>query len=215
MSSLQAAERGEPVLLQEARRSLAESLPQVAAQKLTRLLADPDLPPDDRETATLVLARALLAAGRIAEALELVDPSTTGGRAEAELLRAEILVSARRWAEALPLFQSLAEHPEAAASARFGEAETLHALGRTDEAVKVLEAFVKTEPASNFARLRLVGLLVETSAIKKARKILSAMTPATPEEVRWREYLEGRILLMEDHAAPALAQFEALLREPE
>ena len=59
---LPSALAAEPTLLAEARKARAESIPQVAIQKLRTLLAEGDLPPDQRRVATSELAASLLAA---------------------------------------------------------------------------------------------------------------------------------------------------------
>ena len=86
----------EPELLTEARRALAESIPQIAIRKIEALREDPKLGSEDRTAATLLLAEALLDAGRHAEALRTIEPLSSVENPAAHLLRAHILAARRR-----------------------------------------------------------------------------------------------------------------------
>ena len=201
---------GEPALLTEARQALAESIPQVAVQKLKTLLAAPGLPPAERAAAQRELGAAFFAAGQNAEALAAVQSLADAGDAPARLLRAEVLARMGRWDEARALFQELAAQPGAPEAAQLGLVESRAALGQTAEAVAGLEAFVGGHPQSTAAAVRLAGLLLETGAVKRARAVLDAAQDASPVG----RYLEGRLLLAERKFPSALALFQALLGEP-
>lgn len=203
----------EPPLLIEARKARAESIPQVAIQKLRILLAAKDLPADQRRVATSELAASLLAAGEGEEALWVIQPSAVNGDVDARLLQAEILAQAGRWSEALPIYQELAARPEAPAAARLGVAETLQALGQTAKAVEALENFVRGYPQHAGAALRLASLSVDLNEIPRAQKIIQTLVPRNPTDEKWKKYVEGRILLAQEQAAPALIIFEELLRD--
>ena len=198
----------EPPLLDEARQALAERLPQIATQKLRIFLSTPDLAAEDRRAATLALAEALLAAGQHDDALAVLKPLAADP--DARLLQAHIFAAAGRWAEALPLYRDL--KPDAA---RLGEAESLQALGETARAADVLEPFVRAHPGSVPARLRLAALLIETRKLKPVRELLAATKPTTPGDMKWRRYIEARMLLAEGQSAPALAAFTELTRDRE
>ena len=133
--SLSAAE---PELLTEARRALAESIPEIAIRKLEALRADRTLTPENRAASALLLGEALLDAGRQADALRVIEPLSTADVPAAQLLNAHILASSGRWAEALPIYERLANSAEAPPSAKLGLAESLHATGRSDDATAVL-----------------------------------------------------------------------------
>ncbi len=79
----------------------------------------------------------------------------------------------------------------------------------------MLEALVRSGVTAAPVRLRLAALLVEARQVKKARALLATIVPAGPEEEKWRRYIEARLLLAQEQAAPALVVFEGLLREPE
>lgn len=211
----------EPALLTEARRALSESIPLVAIHKLRAALENPALPADQRPAAVRLLGRALLDSARHAEALSLLVPLAEAGDAEAQLLRAHVLASAGRWAEALPLYHALGTAPDAPLAARVGKAESLYALGRTDEAVSMLEAITRTAPDSNTLRLRLAGMRLErmpsvgTDAgrqqIEALSETLRAITPKKPEEVKWKHYVEGRLHLAQGWPDAAREAFDRIL----
>jgi len=212
LSSLACA--AEPALLTEARQALAESLPQVAVQKLKTLLAKPGVPPAERIAAQLELGAAYFAAGKDDEAVAAVQSLADAGAAAARLLHAQVLARTGRWEEALALFQALSSPPTALAAARLGFAESAAALGRTAEALAAYESFVREYPEVRPAQLRLAGLRIEAGDFPRARTILSAVETDAPVDGSWRKYLEGRLLLGERRFAPALAAFQELLREP-
>ena len=205
----------EPALLTEARQALAESIPQVAVQKLKTLLAKPGVPPAERRAAQLELGAAHFAAGNDDAALAAVQALADEGDAAARLLRAQILARTERWDEALAIFEELAAEPDAPAAAQLGLAESQAALGRTAEAVAALETFVRAHPQHTAAALRLAGLLIESGEAKRARAALDLAAMNSPADQSAKKYLEGRLLLLEGRFAPALALFEELLRTPQ
>ena len=211
-SSIAAAE---PAPLLEARRALAESIPQVAIHKLRTFLATPVLPAPERRAATLALGEALLAAGQHDGALKALNPLIGSDDPEARLLQAHILAGAGRWEDALRIYRPLAAAPDGPAAARLGEAESLQALGQTPEAVSALEPYVLANPTNQIARLRLANLYVEARRPKEARAALAAARPATPLDAQWKRYVEARLILAENRPAAASTIFEDLLREPE
>src|SRR5688572_6405829 len=97
----------DPALLVEARRARAESVPQVAIQKLRTLLKTPGLAEDVRQTVNRELAEALLSSGDVEEASTVIQPLAATGGSAVQLLQAEILLRAGRWTEALPIYQKL------------------------------------------------------------------------------------------------------------
>ncbi len=208
------ANAAEPALLTEARQALAESIPQVAVQKLTTLLATPGLPPAERNAAQLELGAAFFAAGKNDDAFAAVEVLAAGGDVAARLLRAEVLARTGRWEEALALFQELAAKTDAPAAAQLGLVESCAALGQTAEAVVALESFVRGHPQSTAASLRLAGLLLESGDARRARAVLDGVRDVSSADGTWRKYLEGRLLLTERKFAPALALFQALAGEP-
>jgi outer membrane protein assembly factor BamD (BamD/ComL family) len=201
----------EPALLIEARRARAESIPQVAIQKLRTLLQANDLPEDTRRTVNYELASSLLAGGELEEAQWIVQPLAEAGGNEARLLQAQILSQSGRWSEALAIYQKLAVNPEAG-TAQLGMVECLQALGQTASAVGTLEKFVAAHPNNTAAQLRLASLLVDLRKLSVAQEILNKVTPQNPSDGKWRKYVEGRTLLAQGQAASALVLFEEILQ---
>ena len=210
-----AARATDPALLTEARQAIAESIPQVAVQKLKTLLAKPGVPLADRRAAQLELGAAYLAAGDGDAARASVQTLADEGDAAARLLRAQVLAKTERWKEALTLFEELAARTDAPAAARLGLAESLAALGRLPEAISKLEKFVHEQPQHTAAGFRLAGLLIETGNAKRARAVWESTPAKASGEAAERKYLEGRLLLLEGRAALARACFDELLRTPE
>ena len=93
------AHAADPALLTEARQALAESIPQVAVQKLKTLLAKTGVPPADRRAAQLALGAAYLAAENDEAALAAVQTLADEDDAAARLLRAQVFARAGWWKE--------------------------------------------------------------------------------------------------------------------
>jgi TolA-binding protein len=205
----------EPDLLTEARRALAESIPQIALAKLEVLRANPRLNEADRTASTLLLGEALLAVGRFDDALRQVGPLAANGTPGAPLLQAHILAAAGRWPEALPIYDKLAKLPEALAETHLALAESFYATGQTGRAIEILEAFTRANPRAVTARLRLAGLLAETRQLARSRAELAATHPEAPGDSLWKRYIEGRLMLLEGKAGEAAAIFEEVTTAPD
>lgn len=204
----------EPALLREARGALAEAIPEVAIAKIELLQARADFPDEHRAAAAMLLGEAQLAAGQHERALRSIQPLVVAEIPAAQVLQAHIFVSAGRWREALPIYQKLAAAPVALPAARLGMAESLHATGDTKGAVAVLEDFVSEFPENTAARLRLTGLLSALKQSVRARAVLTATVRKLPGEQLWARYLEGRVLLLENHAEEAASIFEEVIAAP-
>ncbi len=203
ISSLSAAES--PALLQ-ARQALAESIPQVAVVKIKTALASKDFPTDQRITAQRLLAESQIAGGQPDDALATLKPLADSP--ETALLRGHAHASLGQWSQALPLYQKLSRQPAAAA---VGEAEALQSLGRSAEAVAVLQELADGENGTPAIRLRLASMLVELGQAPQARAALSTFTGTAPADAKWRDYIEARIHLLENKPDLAVAKLEGLL----
>jgi len=199
----------EPVLLTEAKRALGENIPEVAMHKLQALLATKDLSAADRLSATLLLGQALKNEELYDDALSVIQPAIDSGEPAAILLRANILAGAGHWDEALALYREMGARSDA--SAKAGEAECLHALGRTAEAIMVVDPMVRNNVGGTAMRLRLAGFNVDLQRLDRARELLAGTAPTTAEEVKWKSYVDARLLLAQDQPAPALILFEEIL----
>jgi len=211
-ASAMALHAADPALLVEARRARAEAIPQVAIQKLRTLLKAGELPPEVSTAVTYELAGALMDAGETEEALWIIQPRAEAGEGAAQLLQAAILTSAARWSEAVPIFQKLMGERAYAAEAQLGAAECWQALNQPAKAIDALGKFVAKQPEHGGARLRLAGLLIDAGRVADARVQWERARARNANEERWRKYIEARLLLASEQAAPALALFEELLQ---
>ena len=213
-ASALALQAAEPTLLVEARQARAEAIPQVAIQKLRTLLKAGELAPETSSAVTYELAGALMDAGETEEALWVTQPLSEAGEGAARLLEAAILAGAGRWSEAVPIYQKLMGEMAYAAEAQLGAAECFQALDQPAKAIEALGKFVAKQPGHAGARLRLAGLLIDEKRLPEARALWERAAASTPGETQWRKYIEGRLLLAGEQAAPALALFEELLQTP-
>jgi tetratricopeptide (TPR) repeat protein len=201
--------------LDEARQALGESIPLVAAMKAERVLSAPDLPPGQKDDATFLLARALFEMGQAEEALARVRPLAAAHYPGAAILQAHLLASQGKWKEAQAAYHPLSVAPGTPVEAWIGEAEALHALGRDEAALALFQSASRTLGAPVALQLRIAALQTELHHPAKAEAVLSSIEVTTPEERKWKEYIEGRRLLLRDQFAPALTIFEEVLKDRE
>src|SRR5438270_8253391 len=143
-------------------RPLEEGVPQVAVMRLRDLLTR-ELAATDRKTATAKLGEALLASGEAEEALKVLQDPALEDLPATSLWRAQALAMLQRWSEALPLYQKLAARNPSPfrAVALFGQAETLRALQRYDEALQTFGSLLGDPQWNDRAQLRSIELLPE------------------------------------------------------
>ncbi|MEP6670936.1 MAG: tetratricopeptide repeat protein [Chthoniobacter sp.] len=204
----------DPALLVEARQARAEAIPQVAVQKLRTLLRTGDLPAEIKHAARYELAASLLAAEELDEAESTVQPLAETGDVASRLLQAEIFTHEGRWADALPVYQALASSAELGEAAQLGTVECFQGLGRIQHAATALEKLTAAYPANTGARLRLASLWIDLKKMPQAEGIVKNLTVQTVMDEKWKRYLEGRLLLAQDQAAPAMAIFDELQVDP-
>jgi len=199
--------------LATAEQAISSSLPEVAIQKLHAFLTSSAALDDSlRERAEADLTGAMLDSGDAVGALARLEfPSSDLER----FWKAEALSALGRWDDSEPLYEEIATDgpPTLHEAATLGQAEALHALGRTPEAESAL-ATIEPHSRSAIVRLRLAELSIETRQLDLARQLLARSKPANLVETRWQKYVEGRIYLAEDQPAPALQDFEELLKDP-
>jgi tetratricopeptide (TPR) repeat protein len=92
--------------------------------------------------------------------------------------------------------------------------ECLQGLGQIDAAAGELEKFVQAHPDNTGARLRLASFWIEQKKTAAAQNLLKDLQTQNDTDAKWKHYLEGRLLLAQDQAAPALVNFEELLQNP-
>ena len=160
----------------------------------------PDLSAADCEAATL-----LLDAGRDAEALRFVEP-LAAANAAAELLHAHILAAGGRWTEALPIYERIARAADAPTAPKLGLAESLHATGRIEDAIQILDSFVCARIRARPPRACVSrGPLTEAGRSDAAHGALATAQAGAPGDLRWKTFIEGRLLLLKNKAAEAAA----------
>ena len=98
----------QPSPIAEAREALAAEVPEVAIEKLWRLLATLPIGSEGQPAVLTLLAEAQLQAGRADDTLETLSQITPGDDARIVRLRALSLVALGRWTEALAQFETLA-----------------------------------------------------------------------------------------------------------
>ena len=194
--------------LADAMAALEEGIPQVAIVKLQRYLAGAQsLEPSVRTLAKTKLAEALLAAGRIDDALhQSQDPEV-----QAPLLQARINAAAGRWREALSMHEAAPMLSDS--TTILFRAECLWQLGQGADAIILLERFGKNAPSA--AQLRLAEFYLERKQLKRCEQNLREIHPATCAERQWKRYVEGRLFLAQGQPADAFARFEEVQRDPE
>lgn len=202
-------------MLDEARKALAEDVPQVAIFKIGKVLAQAGLNEKERHAGTTLLAEAQLAAGSYAEALATLQSMSDQPDIQDRLLIGRAYAGLGDWEKALEVYESLAVEKDAPIEAYLGKSEALQALRRGEGAAAELQKTVEIGKATPAVRLRLAGMLVELGRTADARKQLEAAKPETPIDVQWKEYVEARVLLSEKKHPEALAKFERILKVPE
>jgi len=204
-----------PSILDEARKALAEDVPQVAIFKIGKVLTRTDIPEADRHAATTLLAEAQLAAGSYEEALDTLQALVEQPDIQDRLLTGRAYAGLGMWDKALEIYEQLADEKDAPLETYLGKSEALQALRQGEAAAAVLQMTVSLGKATTVVRLRLAGMLVELGRSDEARKELAEAKPETAVDVQWKEYVEGRVLLSEKKHAEALVKFEQVLKAPE
>jgi TolA-binding protein len=202
--------------LAEASKPLTDGVPEVAVVRLQALLKQNLSEADWRATAEKLL-QALVAANQTTEAFNLLADPRLGQSSSANFLRAQLLASSHRKAEALPLYQQIAADQNSAlrADALFGAAEMQRALGRTDEALQTFSQLFRDPKWSVRAQLRGAELYLEKSDAANARRLLEKVRPTTAAEKRERHFLRGRLEMVLHRPDRAIGIFESVLKNPE
>lgn len=209
--------------------ALEQGFPQVAEQKARALLSG-TIAPGLKTAAILKLAESLIEQRQGEEALKELEYPSMPDISAVRLLRARVLVSLGKWKDALPVFESCAASLQTGESAvaLLGKAECLEAMGKSSEALLVLQSI---KNPTLFIRLRIVELAVAAGDLKTARFALEREKAALvargqdqksetqsrkgqTRDTRILKYLESRILLAEGKAEQAAEGFEQIIREP-
>ena len=210
------ARADQPQNLSYAAQPLEAGVPQVAVVRLRALLAT-ELPETERTAATAKLAEALIAAGEAAEALPLLTDARVQALSSSKFFHAQALAALSRWADALPLYQELAAEPASPFHSHglFGQAEALRALGRSDEALRVLAPLIRDDRWKVRARFRSVELWLEKGDDAAALRLLQSVAPQSVAERKERRFLRGRIEAHRNNPERAADLFASILKRPE
>jgi outer membrane protein assembly factor BamD (BamD/ComL family) len=135
----------------------------------------------------------------------------------AKFWRAQAFAALNRWADALPLYEALAndEASPFRGAATFGAAEMLRALGNREEASRKLGILLRNKEWAIRAQLRAAELHIEMGDAPDAQRLLEEMKPRSIAERRERRLLRGRLELLLQRPERAISMFQALLKRPE
>src|SRR5438874_7009416 len=202
--------------LAEASKPLTEGVPEVAVIRLQTLLKQTPSEPDWRAVAERLL-QAMVAANQTADAFNLLADPRLRQSSSASFWRAQLLATSHHEAEALPLYRQIAADSNSGLrmDALFGAAETLRALGRTDEALQSFSELFRDPKWHVRAQLRAAELYLDKSDAVNARKLLEKVQPTTTAEKRERHFLRGRLEMVLHRPDRAITIFESVLKNPE
>jgi TolA-binding protein len=200
----------------EASAPIAERVPEVAVVRLQALLNN-SLGESEWRAVVEKLAEAQIAAKQPENTLALLADIRVRELPWAKFWRAQGFASLHRWAEALPLYEQLAngERSPFRSAATFGAAEMLRALERHGEALKKFTLLIHDGEWATRAKLRAAELHIETGDATSARRLLEDMQPIAIAERRERRVLRGRLELIQGRPERAIGIFQGLLKRPE
>ncbi|HEY3662874.1 MAG TPA: tetratricopeptide repeat protein [Chthoniobacterales bacterium] len=202
--------------LQAAIAPLTQGVPEVAISRLQDFLAK-NPAASEQAVAKRKLAEALVCAGQLDAALKVfADPALTND-AESNFWHAQALAGLDRWASALPLYAQVAADEKSALrnEAAFGQAEALRALGRKDEALRVLQSLEKTSQWVTRAKLGRAQLLLDHGDLTAADRLLRETKPQVATERSERRFLFGRLNIEQGHSERAIETLNLILKHPE
>jgi TolA-binding protein len=199
----------------EASAPIAEGVPEVAVVRLQALLNNSLREPEWRAVVEK-LAEAQIAAKQPENALALLADIRVRELPWAKFWRAQAFANRHRWAQALPLYEQLADSERSPfrTAATFGAAEMLRALGKHDEALKKFTLLIHDKEWGTQARLRAAELYIETGDATSARRLLEEIQPISIAERRERRVLRGRLELLQRRPERAIGIFQGLLKRP-
>jgi len=192
-----------------------EGVPEVAVVRLQSLL-NKNLTEAERRAVVEKLAQAQMAANEPEDTLVLLADARLRDLPWARFWRSQALATVQRWAEALPLYEELAnETSPFQKAAVFGCGETLRALGKRSEALVKFLVLVHDKEWGTRAQLRAAEMYIQLSDAPEARRLLEQMQPNSIPERRERRVLRGRLELISHRPERAIGMFQAILKRPE
>ncbi|HJW38111.1 MAG TPA: tetratricopeptide repeat protein [Candidatus Udaeobacter sp.] len=195
---------------------LSEGVPEVAVARLQALL-NGNLPDAEWCAVAEKLAEAQVAAKEPEDTLVLLADARVRELLWAKFWRAQAFAALNRWADALPLYEKLAndEASPFRGAATFGAAEMLRALGNREAASRKLGTLLNNKEWAIRAQLRAAELHIEMGDAPDAQRLLEEMKPRSIAERRERRLLRGRLELLLQRPERAISMFQALLKRPE
>ena len=202
--------------LDRATEALTDGVPQVAIVRL-RAALDDKLSDEQRRRVTSRLAQALIAAEEYGEASELLNRPMLRDELGTSFFQAQALAGLQRWGEALPLYARSAADPASPfrVDAQLGQAESLRALGRRDEALQAFSGLIRDPRWKVHARLRSAELLLEKNDAPGARRLIDSVRPRTAAERKQKRFLRAAHELKRNNRERALELFASILKQPE
>ncbi len=200
------AEAGD-VRLDEARQALTDGLPQVAVARI-RSEGESWNSPEERLAAQALLGRALFAAGRSKESVEVLE-ALSSPPPDARYCLASAQATLQQHEKALVIYEGLAGDEEFSSRAAIGCARMLEQLDRCAEARERLDAFLKSQPAATDVALVLAALQIDAGDSQAARAALDHLPASGEKGSESANYLRARAHLLDGEATVA----EALLRQ--
>jgi thioredoxin-like negative regulator of GroEL len=201
--------------LNAAVRPLLNGVPQVAVVRLRALLAQ-RLSGEEKNTAQLKLAEALIESGQPNESLPVLDEPAIRETPEAKFFRAQAFAALSRWSEALPFYDELATNAGAPfhTEAMLGRADSLRALGRTDEALRAYNLLASDEHWRVRAHLRMAELLLARNDPGGAMRELNSVDAKSAGDRRERRFLRACVEMQLGNKKRATKLFASILKSP-
>jgi hypothetical protein len=198
--------------LVSARAALEDGMPQATISKISAV--SPKVFKGREDPAlTLLMADALIKAGRAAEAEKLLRLANLPSP-DANFLLAQALAALGRHSEALPLYESVAQKSGAvnADAATIGAARMVSLLGRPNEAIKILAPAFEWPPgpARSLALLDLAEVALNARQTELAAESIEASAPTDSLLRMRRDFLKARCLAATGKNREAVALFESV-----
>lgn len=198
---------------QQATAALRDKLPEVAILKLRRMMAGGKLKPDQHGPVLLLLAEALVRAGRAGEALTVCEEAALKESPEARFWQAQAQARMGRWREAEAGFSELGNLRDFryAVETAFSRAAMLGTLGDLDRAGRVLAAL--RQPAGTGTAERAVLWSAELMLAAERPAEAAALLDESGQGARntaERQYLQARIALSSGDGVKAEGLFTVL-----
>ena len=209
--------RADEATLRRAVAPLADGVPEVAIDRLQKLLAQ-NLSPAEQAFARVKLMEALASAGRPKDALDVFEQdSTLTNNLDAVFWQAQAQAALGRWEEAASSYEKVRSDVRSAhrVEAALGRAESLRALGRKEEAMVLLSTLEKDPRWGTRAQLVTVQLLIDRGELGTAEGKLRAIKPQRATERSERRFLLGRLSLGQGDPDRAIETLNVLVRRPE